>query len=349
MELETKLKNLKEFLKDKKILLAFSGGADSSLVAQVASEVSNDLLAVTVDNGIMPQDFIANATRIANELGIKHRIVEENYLEDPSFRSNPPNRCYICKNKMYNKLVEIAGENDLEIVDGTNISDLLEDRPGIVVNYDLKIQSPLVIAGFTSDDVTELLNKLKIEYSPSTTCMATRISKNSEITPKKINRLKYAESLLKGLSGSRVVRVRDQEDMAILEVDNLEKLLNLGVLNHLDSELKAVGFKRVTLDIDGHDNSKKELVVYKPCKDEANKIMFETELPYSINIKQTCSELEKIGTVKCSVEMGIAMLESDGRNVTVFKNGKLVARKVVDQEDAEQLLVQVLPRIRRNI
>lgn len=349
MELETKLQNLKEFLKDKKILLAFSGGADSSLVAKVASDVSKELLAVTVDNGIMPQDFIANATRIATELGIKHSVVEENYLKDPSFRANPPNRCYICKNKMYNKLVEIAGENDMEIVDGTNITDLLEDRPGIVVNYDLKIQSPLVIAGFTSDDVNEALNKLQIDYSTSTTCMATRISKNSEITPKKINRLKYAESLLKGLSGSRVVRVRDQEDMAILEVENIEKLLNLGVLNHLDSELKAVGFKRVTLDIGGHGDTKKELVVYKPCKDEANKIMFETELPYSINIKQTCSELEKIGTVKCSVEMGIAMLESDGRNVTVFKNGKLVARKVVDQEDAEQLLIQVLPKIRRNI
>ncbi|ADZ10448.1 Conserved hypothetical protein CHP00268 [Methanobacterium lacus] len=349
MEVETKLQNLKDYLRDKNILIAFSGGADSSLVAKIASEVSKESLAVTVDNGVMPQDFIANATKIAGELGIKHRVVEENYLNDPAFRSNPPNRCYICKTKMYTKLAEIAGENELEIMDGTNITDLLEDRPGIIVNYDLEIKSPLVMAGFTSDDVKEALNQLEIEYSPSTTCMATRISKNSEITPKKINRLKYAESLLKGLSGSKVVRVRDQEDMAILEVENIEKLLNLGVLNHLDSELKAVGFKRVTLDISGHGDTKKELVVYKPCKDEANKIMFETELPYSINIKQTCAELETIGTVKCSVEMGIAMLESDGRNVTVFKNGKLVARKVADQEDAEQLLIEVLPKIRRNI
>jgi uncharacterized protein len=349
MEVETKLQNLKDYLKDKKILIAFSGGADSSLVAKVASEVSKEILAVTVDNGIMPQDFIANATKITGQLGIKHRVVEENYLNDSAFRSNPPNRCYICKTKMYTKLVEIAGENDLEIMDGTNITDLLEDRPGIIVNYDLEIKSPLVMAGFTSDDVKKALNQLKIEYSPSTTCMATRISKNSEITPKKINRLKYAESLLKGLSGSRVVRVRDQEDMAILEVENIEKLLNLGVLNHLESELKAVGFKRVTLDISGHGDTKRELVVYKPCKDEANKIMFETELPYTINIKQTCSELEKIGSVKCSVEMGIAMLESGGRNVTVFKTGKIVARKVADQEDAELLLIEVLPKIRRNI
>ena len=110
MEVETKLQNLKDYLRDKHILIAFSGGADSSLVAKIASEVSKESLAVTVDNGVMPQDFIANATKIAGELGIKHRVVEENYLNDPSFRSNPPNRCYICKTKMYTKLVEIAGE-----------------------------------------------------------------------------------------------------------------------------------------------------------------------------------------------------------------------------------------------
>lgn len=349
MELEAKLQNLKKYLMDKKLLIAFSGGADSSLVATIASEISEDNLAVTVDNGIMPPDFIANARGIASKIGIKHIVIEENYLDDTAFRSNPPNRCYICKNKMYSKLVEMANENNLEIVDGTNITDLLEDRPGILVNYDLNIKSPLVKTGFTSDDVRDALNMLKIEYSTSTTCMATRISKNSEITPKKINRLKYAESFIKGLSGSQFVRIRDQDGLAIIELDNIEKLLNLGVLSHIDSELKAVGFKRVTLDIGVNGDSKKELVVYKPCKDEANKIMFETELPYTINIEKTCQELKKIGDVKCSVEMGIAMLETEGRNVTVFKNGKVVARKVIDQEDAEQLLIEVLPNIRRNI
>ncbi len=349
MELEAKLQNLKGYLKDKKLLIAFSGGRDSSLVAAIASNVSQDPLAVTVDNGVMPSEFIIKSTEIARKIGIKHMVVKENYLEDTSFRSNPPNRCYICKNKMYSKLVEIAMENNLEIVDGTNITDLLEDRPGILVNYDLNIKSPLVKAGFTEENVRDALIKLKIDYSTSTTCMATRISKNSEITPKKINRLNYAESFLKGLSGSKIVRVRDQDGTAVLELENIEKLLNVGVLSHLDSELKAVGFKRVTIDIGGYGDSKKELVVYKPCKDEANKIMFETELPYTINIEKTCHELKKIGSVKCSVEMGIVMLETNGRNVTVFKNGKVVARKVKDQEDAEQLLIEVLPKIRRNI
>jgi uncharacterized protein len=349
MELEAKIDKLKDYLKDKKVLIAFSGGADSSLVASIAREVSKDTLAVTVDNGVMPKDFIGNAEKIAEKIGIKHFIVKEDFLDDESFKSNPPNRCYICKNKMYSKLVEIAEKENLEVADGTNITDLLEDRPGIMVNYSKNIKSPLVKAGFTAEDVRIVLEILNIDYSKSTTCMATRISKNSEITTKKINRVIYAESLLKGLSGSEVVRIRDQDGIALIEIENNEKLLNSGVLNHIDSELKAVGFKKVTLDIGSYGNSKRDLVVYKPCKDEKHKIMFETELPYTINIEETCNELENLGNVKCSIEMGIVMLEIQGRNVTIFKTGKVVARRVEDKEDAENLLVEVLPNIRRNI
>jgi uncharacterized protein len=349
MELEKKIEQVKDYLKNKKVLVAFSGGADSSLVAYIASNVSKESLAVTLDNGVMPNDCIGNAVKIAEEIGIKHSVVKEDYLNDPSFKSNPPNRCYICKNKMYSKMIEIADKNNLEVVDGTNITDLLEDRPGIMVNYDKHIKSPLVKAGFTVEDVKKALEVLNINYSESTTCMATRISKNSEITPKKINRINYAESLLKGLSGSEIVRVRDQDEVALIELGNITKILNTGILSHIDSELKAVGFKRVTLDIGGYGDSKKDLVVYKPCKDEKNKIMFETELPYTINIAKTCKQLEKLGDVKCSVEMGIAMLEINERNVTIFKTGKIVARRVVDKEDAENLLVKVLPSIRRNI
>ena len=349
MELEKKLEQLKDYLMNKKVLVAFSGGADSSLIAYISAEVSKESLAVTIDNGVMPTDCMRNAIEIAETIGIEHSIVKDDYLKDVSFKSNPPNRCFICKNKMYSKLVVIANEKDLEIVDGTNITDLLEDRPGIMVNYDKNIKSPLVIAGFTEDDVRKALGKLNIDYSKSTTCMATRISKNNEITSKKINRIKYAESLLKGLSASEVIRVRDQEGVALIELEDTAKILKTGILNHIDSELKAVGFKRVTLDIGGYGNSKKDLVVYKPCKDEKNKIMFETELPYTINIEKTCQQLENLGDVKCSVEMGIAMLEIDNRNLTIFKTGKIVARRVADKEDAESLLVKVLPKIRRNI
>lgn len=349
MEIETKLENLKKYLKDKKVLVAFSGGADSSLIASIASSVSKKALAVTIDNGVMPSDCIKNAETIANNIGIEHSVVKEDFLMDESFKTNPPNRCYICKNKMYTKLVELAVDMDLEVVDGTNITDLLEDRPGIMVNYEKNIKSPLVVTGFTAEEVREVLKLLEIDYSKSTTCLATRISKNTELTLKKINRIKYAESFLKGLSGSEYVRVRDQDGVATIELDNIDKILNHGILDHIDSELKAVGFKKVTMDIGGHKDSTTELLIYKPCKDEKNKVMFETELPYSINIEKTCNELENLGDVKCSVEMGIAMLETEGRNITIFKSGKIVARRVTDKEDGENLLIKVLPKIRRKI
>ncbi|MGZ7107967.1 MAG: ATP-dependent sacrificial sulfur transferase LarE [Methanobacterium sp.] len=350
MDLQQKIKKLKEYLKDKEVLVAFSGGADSTLVAKMAKDVAKNTLAVTIDNGVLPPDCIQNARKIAGEIGITHEVIKEDFLDDESFKSNPPHRCFICKNKMYSKLLDFSRENKLELIaDGTNISDLLEDRPGIMVNYEKNIVSPLVYAGFMEEEVRDALKMLNIDYSTSTTCLATRISTNSEITPKKINRINYAETLIKNTVGEGPVRVRDYDDVARIEVRDVAKLLNMGVLNHITTELKAVGFKRVTMDIEGYGEEKNDLIIYKPCKDEANKIMFETELPYQIDINKTCQELEKQGSPKCSEEMGIAMLETEGRNVTVFKNGKVVARRVKDKEDAEKLLTEILPLIRRKL
>ncbi|GAB6055031.1 ATP-dependent sacrificial sulfur transferase LarE [Methanobacterium movens] len=348
MELEAKINTIRELLKNKKILLAFSGGADSTVVAKIASEVAKSVLAVTIDNGVMPSSCIQNAENIARQMGIDHMVISEDYLLDEHFKENKPNRCFICRNKMYSKLETVAQEKGFKcLVDGTNISDLLEDRPGIMVNYQKNIFSPLVESGMTQEDVLYFLKKENLEFSTSTTCLATRISTGSEITTKKINRISYAESLIKNLSSANFIRVRDQGDMGIIEVDSYSSLLNPNTLQHIDSELKAVGFKKVVLDIGDSSKKKKDLVVYKPCKDELNKIMFETELPYPINIELTCIELEKMGIVKCSPGMGIAMLEVEGRNVTIFKKGKIVARRVKDQEDAQKLLIKVLPKIRR--
>jgi pyridinium-3,5-biscarboxylic acid mononucleotide sulfurtransferase len=350
MDIEVKMDRLRGYLHGKKVVVAFSGGADSTLLTWIAKEEANDALAVTVDNGVMPAECVQNSEQIAQKIGIKHLIVRENFLEDPAFQINPPNRCYVCKLKMHQRLEKIAEEGQYDwVVDGTNISDLMEDRPGIMVNIEKNVKTPLVKSGFTSQDVREVLKQENMDYNPSTTCLATRIPTGKKITLKKINRINYAESLIKNLTGLEVVRVRDDDGMARIEVKDVDKLIERGLLHHIDLELKAVGFRRVNLDISGHDDSEDQIMVYKPCKDDKNKIMFETELPYQLNIAKTCHELEALGKVKCSTEMGIAMVEMEGGNITIFAKGKIVARKVRCQEDAQEVLLKILPCLRRQI
>lgn len=350
MDIKGKMDRLRDYLHGKKVVVAFSGGADSTLLAVIAKEEANDALAVTVDNGVMPAECVPNAEQIAQKIGIKHLVVCENFLEDPAFEINPPNRCYVCKMKMHHRLEKIAKEGHYDaVVDGTNISDLMEDRPGIMVNIEKNVKTPLVKSGFTSQEVREVLKHENIDYTPSTTCLATRIPTGKTITPRKINRINYAENLIKNLTGLDMVRVRDDDGLARIEVKDVDKLIDRGLLRHLDLELKAVGFRRVTMDIGDYGDSKDEMVIYKPCKDEKNKIMFETELPYQLNIAQTCHELEALGKVKCSKEMGIAMLEMDSTNITLFAKGKIVARRVKDHKDAQKLLFKLLPCMRRQI
>jgi len=348
MDLKEKMDDLRKYLHGKKVVVAFSGGADSTLLASVAQEEAQDALAVTVDNGVMPAECVDNAEEIAQKIGVKHLVVHSNFLDDPAFKINPPNRCYVCKLKMYQELDKIARTRQYDcLVDGTNISDLLEDRPGIRVNLEKEVKMPLVKSGFTSQDVRNILKELNMDYNPSTTCLATRISTGEEITFNKINRINYAENLIKDTTGMEVVRVRDQGGLARIEVEDVDKLIKKDLLHYLDLELRSAGFDRVTLDITGYNDSKEGIIIYKPCTHEKNRIMFETDLPYPLNLLATCQELERLGEVKCSREMGVAMMEVEGRNITLFAKGKIVARKVKDREDAQELLVKILPCIRR--
>ena len=347
MELTQKIEKAKEIMKGKDLAIAFSGGADSVFLAYIAKSVATNVLAIIFNNSLMPSKFLNDAQKVAEAIEIEYKIINEDFLKNEKFTENDSRRCFICRNIMYSKIKEIATKNGFEtIVDGTNISDLLEDRPGIIVNYKNNILSPIVNAGIEKEEVLEYLTKNDINYSKVTSCLATRIKTGEKISPKKINRISYAEDLLKNLTKNEIVRIRDISNTAQIEVEYIEPLLNKNTLKLIESELKAVNFEKVTLAIDTI-KVKKEIVIYKPCKDEANKIMFENELPYEIDIEKTCRELEKLGKVKCSKEMGVAMFDIDGKSVTIFKNGKIVVRKVQNKEDTQNILIKILPLIRR--
>lgn len=350
MDFNEKIKKVENIMKGKNIAIAFSGGADSTMIAYLANKVAKNALAITFNNEIMPTTFLNDAKKIAESIGIQHEIIGKDFLEIDKFKENKDNRCYFCRNIMYSHIKKTAKDNGYEtIVDGTNISDLLEDRPGIMVNYENNILSPLVNAGIEKEEVIEFLERKQIEYSKSTTCLATRIENEEEITGKKINRIKYAEDLLRNITKDDRIRVRDSSNTAQIEVGDITPLLNKNTLKLIESELKAVNFEKITLDIGTKSSEKKEIVIYKPCKDEANKIMFENELPYKIDISKTCPNLESLGEVKCSEKMGVVMVDIQGKNITLFENGKIVARKVKDKEDAQNVLIEILPLVRRVI
>lgn len=349
MELEEKINKVKRILQNKKVAIAFSGGADSTLISYLAKEVANNPIAIIFNNGIMPRKFQEYAEKRAEEIGIKHETVGKKFIDISSFTKNTNKRCFLCRELMYNQIKQVANEKGYEIIaDGTNITDLLDDRPGILVNYANNICSPLVKAGIESEEVHRYLKDNNIDYSKATTCLATRIKTNEEITTKKINRINYCEDLIKNISKAEVVKVREENDNATIEIDNLESILNKNKINLIANELKAVNYKKISLNITPNE-SKQELAIYKPCQDEAGKIMFENQLPYEIDIKKTSQELKKLGKVKSSEKMGVAMVEISESNVTVFKTGKIVARKVKNQKDAQNILIEVLPKIRRRV
>ncbi|WP_067090109.1 7-cyano-7-deazaguanine synthase [Methanobrevibacter curvatus] len=350
MDFNKKIEKIEEIIKNKKVIISFSGGADSTLISYFAKKYSSNVKTITFDNGIMGDDFLESLNKVISYLNIDNTIIKENLLKNKKFIENKEDRCFICRNKMYSMIFEYIKDEEYDIlIDGTNITDLLEDRPGLMVNYEKGIISPFVIAGLEKEEILNFLMENNIPFSKSTSCLGTRIAKGEKINMKKINMIKYSENFIKHLTKSDYVRVRTINETGIIELDNIEPLLSKDTLKLVENELKGVNFKKIALNIEFQKENKNELVIYKPCKDEANKIMFENELPYNINIEETCENLKAIGEVKCSSKMGVGMLEIDGKNITFFEKGKIVARKVENKENAKNLLIKVLPLIRRKL
>lgn len=243
-----------------KVLIAFSGGVDSSFLVKVALDVlgKENVLAVTADSETYTRTELKEASNLAKNLGLdgRHRIIHTSELKIKNFRENPANRCYYCKYELFSKLKRIARENKINyVLDGSNYSDQDDFRPGRKAINKLKIRSPLLEAELTKVEIRKLSKKLNLPTwnKPAFACLSSRIPYEEDITLEKLNRIEKAESFLRSL-GFDQLRVRHHNKIARIELDQKEfkKLVDETLRSKIYASLKDLGFTYVTLDLLGY-------------------------------------------------------------------------------------------------
>lgn len=257
--LEKKIGEIQKKLKRKgSAIVAFSGGVDSSVVAALAYKALKDrALAVTVDSPLLPSGELEDAGRIAAKIGINHVVIQSNELEIPRFKNNPPNRCYLCKRFRFGKLREMAEEMGFQtVIDGTNLSDLGDYRPGLRAMKEEGVYSPLLEAGLSKEDSRSIAKLLHLPTAdkPASACLASRIPYHSELTLNRLKRIASAENYIKKVANVKVVRVRDHGDLARIEIGRHErkKFFNDKLLDKVTQKLQKLGYRYVTLDLMGY-------------------------------------------------------------------------------------------------
>ncbi|MEE1550160.1 MAG: ATP-dependent sacrificial sulfur transferase LarE, partial [Nitrospinaceae bacterium] len=202
-------------------LVAFSGGVDSTLVLAVAKKVLGDkVLAVTAESDSVPERELQTAQHLAETLGVKHRIIHTEEMSSPDYLKNPANRCYYCKSELYGKLSKVAAEHKLtSILNGINLDDLGDHRPGITAANEAGIISPLAELGFNKQDVRDLAREMDLPNweKPALACLSSRIPYGQPVTTEKLSMIEQAEGALLA-EGFRQVRVRHHGDMARIEL-----------------------------------------------------------------------------------------------------------------------------------
>jgi uncharacterized protein len=256
--LGTKLDKLKQYLSElESVAIAFSSGVDSTFLLKVAHEVLGDkVIAVTASSCSFPKRELEEAKAFCEQESIRHFICESEELEIEGFSHNPKNSCYLCKKELFEKIGEIAVQNNIKfIAEGSNLDDNGDYRPGLQAVAELGVKSPLRFAELTKQDIRELSKEMDLPTwsKQSFACLSSRFVYGETITKEKLSMIDQAEQLLLDL-GFHQVRVRIHGMIARIEViqEELERILQEEIRNKIITSFEKLGFTYVTMDLKGY-------------------------------------------------------------------------------------------------
>lgn len=268
MQLQEKYEKLKTIIAEThKAAVAFSGGVDSTLLSKVAFDVlKENSIAITLVSPMNAKSEMRDAEELAKEIGITHYMINDDEIEDEVL-ANPVNRCYFCKKVEFGRIIEKAKEVGINVVfDGSNMDDMSDYRPGLQALSELKVISPLRMAGLTKSEIRELSHELGLRSwnKPALACLGSRIPYGEQITIEKLTKIDKSEDYLR-LLGFVQFRVRSHDKMARIEVSPEErsKLFDGNLLDQISKQLKSYGYQYVCMELEGYITGSLNRVIEK--------------------------------------------------------------------------------------